>query len=95
MEELMYRGYAQNKFISKYKKVWIGILIPSIGFALQHIVLAVSLQGALVYGVAFFFWGIVSGIIYLKQKRLLPLIICHFIVNLAFGILPLVFMVVG
>ncbi|MGE8205650.1 CPBP family intramembrane glutamic endopeptidase [Heyndrickxia sp. NPDC080065] len=95
IEELMYRGYAQPLFIKHYNKVWIGILIPSVGFALQHMLLAASLQGAIVYAAAFFLWGIGSGIIYYKQKRLFPLLICHFIVNIAFGILPIVFLISG
>jgi membrane protease YdiL (CAAX protease family) len=36
----------------------------------------------IVYGVAFFVWGAVGGIIYAKQGRLMPLIIAHAIVNL-------------
>ncbi|WHY77930.1 CPBP family intramembrane metalloprotease [Neobacillus sp. WH10] len=93
IEELMYRGYAQPLIINHFKKVWIGIIIPSIGFALQHIILAVSLQGAIVYAAAFFVWGIGSGIIFHKQKRLFPLIVCHFFVNIAFAILPLIFLI--
>ncbi len=95
IEELMYKGYSQKKFISGYKKVWIGILIPSIGFSLQHIMLAASYEGAIVYAVAFLSWGLVSGIIFYKHKRLFPLIISHFIVNLIFGILPLFFIISG
>lgn len=93
IEELMYRGYAQPSFIRHSKKVWLGILIPSVGFALQHVILAVSLQGAVIYGAAFFVWGIGSGIIFHKQKRLFPLIICHFFVNLAFAVLPILFLI--
>ena len=92
IEVLMYRGYAQTLFIKHYKKVWIGILIPSVGFALQHVNLAVSLQGAIVYGVTFFVCGIGSGIIFYKQKGLFPLDICHFLVSIAFSILPIIFL---
>jgi len=93
IEELMYRGYAQPIFIKHYKKVLMGIVIPSIGFSLQHVLLAPSIQGAFVYAVAFFMWGIGSGIIFYKQRRLLPLIICHFIVNIAFSVLPILFLI--
>lgn len=95
IEELMYRGYAQPRFIKGYKKVWLGIIIPSIGFALQHVMLAPSLQGAIVYMVAFFVWGIGSGIIYYKQKRLFPLVVSHFIVNLSFSVMPIIFLIMG
>ncbi|WMT41701.1 CPBP family intramembrane glutamic endopeptidase [Paenibacillus sp. D2_2] len=95
IEELMYRGYAQPSFIQTYKKVWLGITIPSIGFALQHIMLAGSFQGAIVYAVAFFVWGIGGGIIFYRQKRLFPLIVCHFIVNIAFSMIPIMFLAMG
>lgn len=95
IEEFMYRGYAQPSFIKHYKKAWLGILIPAVGFALQHIMLSASIQGAVVYAVAFFAWGIGSGIIYHKQQRLFPLIICHFIVNIAFSVIPIIFLLMG
>ena len=95
IEELMYRGYAQSKFFENYQKAWLAIIVPSVGFALQHIMLAPTIQGAVVYCVAFFCWGIGSGIIYHIQKRLFPLLVCHFIVNLAFSIFPIVFIFLG
>ncbi|MCR2822219.1 CPBP family intramembrane glutamic endopeptidase [Lederbergia panacisoli] len=93
IEELMYRGYAQPIFLKSYQKIAPAIVIPSLGFALQHIMLAPSWEGAVVYFVAFFLWGIGSGIIYYKQKRLFPLIICHFIVNIAFSVVPIIFLI--
>ncbi|SES18912.1 CAAX protease self-immunity [Gracilibacillus ureilyticus] len=95
IEEFMYRGYAQAKFLKKHNKPWISILIPSFGFALQHVMLAASIQGAVVFAAAFFIWGIGSGIIFHKQKRLFPLIICHFIVNISFSVFPIVFLLLG
>lgn len=95
VEELTYRGFAQRVFIRSYTKVWLGFLIPSIGFALQHVVLAKSIPGAVVYMAAFFVWGVGSGIIYYKQERLFPLILCRFIVNFSFSILPIVLLSTG
>ncbi|MBS4201828.1 CPBP family intramembrane metalloprotease [Bacillus sp. FJAT-49732] len=95
IEEVMYRGYAQPIFLKHYLKIAPAIVIPSLGFALQHIMLAPSWQGAVVYFVAFFLWGVGSGIIYYKQKRLFPLIVCHFIVNTAFSVVPIIFLISG
>lgn len=95
IEELMYRGYAQPAFIQHFKRVWPGIVIPSLGFALQHIMLAGSWQGMIVYGAAFFVWGIGSGLIYQWQRTLFPLIVTHFIINMAFSVLPIVFILTG
>lgn len=95
IEEIMYRGYAQPAIMRRTKRAWYGIVIPSAGFALQHVMLAGTLQGALVFAAAFFVWGIGSGLIYHKQRRLFPLIVSHFIVNLAFSAIPIVFLVLG
>ena len=43
---------------------------------------APTVPAMLVYGLAFFVWGIGSGLIYLRQRRLMPLIVSHFVVNL-------------
>lgn len=94
IEELFYRGYAQSRLVEVSKKVWLGILIPAIGFSLQHTILSATFTGAIIYAVAFFFWGLGAGIIYHKQRRLMPLIIAHYFTNLIFGIFPLLFLFV-
>lgn len=81
-EELVYRGYAQGGLSKTLKTKWLAVVIPAIGFGLQHIFFAATAPGMLVFAVAFFVWGLGSGIIFLKQGRLMPLIVCHFIVNL-------------
>ena len=48
---------------------------------------AVDVRGMVVYGFMFFAWGIAAGIIVYKQKRLAPMVIAHWIVNVAFGVL--------
>lgn len=91
IEELFYRGYAQ-KHLAALTKKWVAILLPTIGFSIQHIMLAGTMTGAIVYAVAFFCWGLGAAIIYEKRGRLLPLIIAHFLTNFMFGVIPLVFM---
>lgn len=81
-EELVYRGYAQGGIRRALGSRSLAVVIPAIGFGLQHIFFAATAPAMLVFAVAFFVWGVGSGIIYLKQGRLMPLIICHFIVNL-------------
>ena len=44
--------------------------------------------GMVVYGFAFFAWGVTAGIIVHKQRRLAPMVIAHWIVNLVFGVGP-------
>jgi membrane protease YdiL (CAAX protease family) len=81
-EELVYRGYAQGGLRRTLKRRWLAVVIPAVGFGLQHIFFAATATGMLVFAVAFFVWGLGSGVIYLRQGRLMPLIICHVIVNL-------------
>src|SRR5690554_897953 len=81
-EELVYRGYAQGGLVRTLRSRWLAVVIPAIGFGLQHIFFAATAPAMLVFAVAFFVWGVGSGVIYLKQGRLMPLILCHFIVNL-------------
>jgi membrane protease YdiL (CAAX protease family) len=91
VEELQYRGYAQQRLIAALRSVWIGILVTAAGFGLQHLVFAVTFASALAYVVGFFLWGLGAGYIVYRQKRLVPLIVAHFISNLSFGIIPLIF----
>src|SRR5690606_10193598 len=81
-EELVYRGFAQGGLVEVLKWRWLAVVIPAVGFGLQHIFFAATAPGMLVFAVAFFVWGLGAGLIYLKQGRLMPLIISHFIVNL-------------
>lgn len=79
-EEVAYRGYAQGRLARRMPVL--AVLLPSIAFGIQHIFFATTLTGMLVYGVAFFAWGLGSALIYHWQRRLMPLIIAHVLVNL-------------
>lgn len=80
-EELVFRGYSQGRLTLVWPRT-LAVLVPAVVFGLQHAFFAPSPEGAIVYMVAFFVWGLGSGLIYLRQRRLAPLIHCHFIVNL-------------
>lgn len=88
-EELVFRGYSQGRL----GRVWptaLAVLVPAVVFGLQHAFFAPSIEGAVVYIVAFFVWGLGSGLIYLRQRRLAPLIYCHLVVNLLFSLPALI-----
>ena len=95
VEELTYRGYAQSRLITASGSVWLGIGLPAIGFGLQHIAFAYTLASMPAYAVGFLLWGVGAGVIAHRQRRLAPIIVAHFISNLSFGIVPLVFMLGG
>ncbi|MGF1505939.1 MAG: lysostaphin resistance A-like protein [Anaerolineae bacterium] len=90
-EELAYRGYAQPRLEAATGSRWLGLLIMAFGFGVQHIAFSMTdWQSALARFVGTFIAGIVFGLIYMKQRRLLPLIIGHWLVNAVFlGLFPL------
>ena len=91
IEELHYRGYAQPGLIRATCRPGLGIVVTAAGFGLQHAAFALTSTAAVAYVVGFFLWGLGAGMIAHRQQRLVPLIIAHFLSNLPFGILPLLF----
>lgn len=89
VEELHYRGYTQPRLVTALRSLPAGIVLTAIGFGLQHVVFAVTISSALAYAAGFFLWGLGAGLIFHRQRRLVPLIIAHFISNLSFGVIPL------
>lgn len=95
VEELVYRGYVIPRLTANVGP-WLAVLISGFGFGLQHIALGMTgdWRYALSRGIALTLVGIVFGLIYRRQGRLLPLIVCHVvwdIVGIGFltGLLPL------
>jgi membrane protease YdiL (CAAX protease family) len=95
VEELQYRGYAQPRLIAASGSTSTGILLTALGFGLQHIVFALTVTSALAFAVGFFLWGLGAGLIAHRQKRLVPLMVAHFISNFSFGIIPLIIITAG
>ena len=87
IEEIIYRGWLQTGLTHRYGVV-VAIIVQGLLFGLQHTMFAIDVRGMVVYGFAFFAWGVTAGIIVHKQRRLAPMVIAHWIVNLAFGVGP-------
>lgn len=83
VEEMIYRGYAQGNLARRWPAV-LAIVVPSILFALQHVWYAPTPDAIVSFVCAFFVWGIGSGLIYQRQRRLMPLVFAHGLVNLFF-----------
>lgn len=94
-EELVYRGQAQGGLLAAGRPAWQALLLPALAFGAQHVLLAPSAAGMLVYAVAFVAWGLGAGLIYRRQGRLMPLIMAHLLTNAMFSVFPLVFLLVG
>lgn len=80
-EELVYRGYAQGNLARRWPTV-LAIIVPSILFGLQHVWYAPTPDAVVAFVCAFFVWGVGSGLIYLRQRRLMPLVVAHVLINL-------------
>lgn len=88
VEEMHYRAWLQPALVGLTSRRWLGIGLMAAAFGLQHVAYAWTLVGALIYVVAFFAWGTVAGVIYQRQRRLVPLIVSHFLVNGPFVLVP-------
>lgn len=91
-EELVFRGHAQGELLAAGRPAWAAVLLPAALFGAQHALLSPSAAGALVYVAAFFAWGASAGIIYLRTRRLMPIVMAHFYTNAMFSVVPLVFL---
>ena len=91
VEEMTYRGYALPRLVALTQRPWLAVLIMSLGFGMQHLVLPLgSWQLSLSRFISTFLAAPVFALIYLKQQRLLPLIIAHWGINfVGLGLLPL------
>lgn len=91
-EELVYRGYALPRIEKLTGRVWLAVLIPASAFALAHLTPPfIGADAVLIRFLTLFFVGVVLALLYLRYRRLLPLIVGHYLVALIFlGILPFV-----
>lgn len=80
-EEVVYRGYAQGELMRRGSTA-VAVLVPALFFGLQHA--AVSATGAedmLARVIGTFIAGIVFGLLRVWLKRITPLIIGHWLVD--------------
>jgi membrane protease YdiL (CAAX protease family) len=91
LEEFLYRGYLQPRLIALTNSRWLGIVLTAFFFGLQHIVLPLyDAPTSMSRFVSTFLIGLLFGVLYHRQKRLLPLIIAHWLVDvIGLGLLPL------
>lgn len=92
-EEMVYRGYALPRLEQLTGRVWLAVLIPAAAFALAHLTPPFGgMEPVLMRFLTLFFVGVVLELLYLRYRRLLPLIVGHYLIDLIFlGLLPFVF----
>lgn len=78
-EELIWRGYAITRMEAQGRKRWPAILLSALSFALIH--------GTPVHWAITFVVGIIAGYYYTRERKLVPLIATHVVMDLwSFGI---------
>lgn len=84
-EELTYQGFALPRLMQLAGKKWIAMLIVSVGWALQHSFLPFAGDGKLFLYmfIQFFPLTIVLQLLYQRFKRLPPLIVMHWLMDIA------------
>lgn len=91
VEEMVYRGYAQPRLEALLGNKWLALLVMAVGFGIQHIAFSfTSVEGAVMRFIGTFIAGLVFGLLYMKMRRLLPLMIGHWLVDvIGLGLFPL------
>ena len=89
-EEMVYRGYALPRLERLTRRVWLAVLIPAAAFGLAHLTPPFTgVESVTLRFLTLFFVGVVLELLYLRYRRLLPLIVGHYLIDLIFlGVLP-------
>ena len=83
-EEMTYTGYALPRLNAITKSTWLSVLIVSIFYSLQHCFLSIAdFRYGLYTFLLFIPLSLALELIYLRIKRLTPLIIGHWLMDLA------------
>ncbi len=89
-EEMTYNGYALPRLIAQTRSRWLSVLIVSFFFSIQHSFLALAgLRQALYMFLTFVPLTLAMELIYLRIRRLPPLIVAHWLMDLSNVILLL------
>ncbi len=89
-EEMTYNGYALPRLIAQTKSTWLAVAVVSFFFSLQHSFLALATfrQGLYMF-LAFIPLTVAIELIYLRIKRLPPLIVAHWLMDLTSAVFML------
>ncbi len=83
-EEMTYNGYALPRLVAITKSRWLSVALVSFFFALQHSFLMLAgFQFGLYMFLAFLPLSIAMTLVYLRIRRLPPIIIAHWLMDLS------------
>lgn len=81
-EEVVFRGYAQQMLLARFKSVWLALLIPSLAFGLGHYNPATFGANAWLAVAVTCVWGLMMAHLTWQSGSLLPAIGVHFANNI-------------
>ena len=83
-EEMTYTGYALPRLIAITRSPWLSVIIVSIFYSLQHCFLSIAdFRYGFYTFLLFIPLSLALELIYLRVKRLTPIIIGHWLMDLA------------
>jgi hypothetical protein len=82
-EQMTYQGYCLPHLEKAFNSKWLAIVIISFGWMLQHVALPFTpdWKYALMRMISFLPLTIIMPVMYLRTKRLLPFILCHWFMD--------------
>lgn len=83
-EEMTYNGYALPRLAAMTKSRWLSVAVVSFFFAIQHSFLMLAgFQFGFYMFLAFLPLSVAMTLVYLRIRRLLPLIVAHWLMDLS------------
>jgi membrane protease YdiL (CAAX protease family) len=80
-EESLYRGYLQPRLQARFGRV-AGVVVVALLFSLQHVAFSLgSWDGVAARVIATFLSGLAFGALYMWLKRLAPLVVAHWLID--------------
>ncbi|MDQ6423650.1 type II CAAX endopeptidase family protein [Paenibacillus sp. LHD-117] len=86
LEEILWRGYILSRIVSDLGEKF-GLVVTSIGFGFYHYSLGIPW----ILCVAFSIFGMIMGGVAIRSRGLLPVIIMHFLMNIMFVFIGMIF----
>jgi membrane protease YdiL (CAAX protease family) len=86
LEEILWRGYILARFVDVYGEK-LGLVGASVGFGFYHYSLGFGLPICLLFAIT----GLMLGGVVIRSKGLLPTVLIHFVMNIIFAFLGIIF----
>ncbi|MBN1855629.1 MAG: CPBP family intramembrane metalloprotease [Dehalococcoidia bacterium] len=85
MEQCTYQGYALPRLVALFNSRSVAVALVALGWGIQHVALPLTfdVQFALFRFLSFLPLAVAMTLVYLRTRRLVPLVIAHWVVDMA------------